>query len=225
MTNLRRPHHVVVRSNGVAGVLSRHGECPTLPDRIEIAAETYSSPAHSDANIERTRVPASKIVSHDWSSTNVMDAVVRRARITTATLGEWNVHLNCREQFLPINAAVPSFELFFQEIMGKTSSYALTGQPELMERAFIKRALVLSFKSLRGGRDNSIPWSLMTVFAQFLMRRAQFGITDRFIGEIWGGNGVVVQVAIVTAVGHAAGQAVLDRGDSASEIQMPGYQT
>ena len=196
--------------------------CPIEPG---FAVETFSSPAHRDANSAGTRVPVSKIVSDDWNSGNEVDAVVRRARITAAALGEWNVHLNLREQFLPINAAVPSFELFFQVIMGKTISFTLTGEPELSEFAFTKRSLVLSFKCLRGGPDNSIPWSLMTVFAQFLMRRAQFGITDRFIGEVWGGNGVVVQVAldIITAVGQTAGQAILDRGDSASEINIPRY--
>ena len=197
------------------------------PIESRFAAGSLSSSAYRDANSAGTRVPASKIFSYEWNTGNEMDAVVRRTRITTATLGEWNVHLNSREQILPINAAVPSFELFFQAIMGKTISFALTGEPELLGCAFTKRALVLSFKCLRGGPDNCIPWSMMTVFAEFLMRRAQLGITERFIGEVWGGNGVVVQVAldIVTAVGQAAGQAVLDRGDSASEIQIPGYQT
>lgn len=174
-------------------------------------------PVTRDISNYRTPGPASGEYSRSWKAGEDAGAIFKRARITTATLGEWTVTLNQRDQYLPVNVAVTSMELFFQVIMGRSIFYNLNGDPELDAFQITKNTLVLSFRCLRGGPGHCVPWPLVTALAQFLMRRAQLGIADRFIGDVSGSNGIVVQVIfdIVTRAGRAAGQEILD---SASEL-------
>ena len=141
----------------------------------------------------------------------------QRSLITTATLGEWNVVLTEREAFVPIDIASSSMVRFFQTVLGRSIFYNLNGIPEQPAFEFSMNALVLSFSCLRGSSNNCIPWPVVSALAQFLLQRVQLGSAERFVGNVRGDNGVIVQVAldVVTVARRAAGQAIMD---SASEI-------
>ena len=142
----------------------------------------------------------------------------RRRALLTGTSGEYELSLALGDQLMPIQIAAAVIESFYQGVMGKTINYSLTNRRGTRSFIFRKGALVLFFRCLEGGRSGCLPWPLMTMFAQYMMQRAQTGFTGEYIGHVSGPNGVLASVTFAIA-----GTIARELMDSASDIHGPGW--
>ena len=141
----------------------------------------------------------------------------RRRAILTGTSGDYDLSLALGDQLVPVQIAAAVIESFYQSVMGKTINYSLTNRRGKPSIVFRKGAFVLFFRCLEGGRSGCLPWPLITMFAQYMMQRAQTGFTGEYSGHVSGPNGVLASVSF--AVARTFAQELMD---SASDIHGPG---
>ena len=141
----------------------------------------------------------------------------RRRAILTGTSGEYDLSLELSDQLMPVQIAAAVIESFYQSVMGKTIHYSLTNRRGARSFVFRKGAIVLFFRCLGGGGSGCLPWPLITMFAQYMMQRAQTGYTGEYVGHVSGPNGVLATVSFAVA-----GTIAQELMDSASEIHGPG---
>ena len=134
----------------------------------------------------------------------------------TGTSGDYDVSLALGNQLMPVQIAAAVIESFYQSVMGRTISYSLTNRLSTRSFVFRKGALVLFFRCLEGGRSGCLPWPLITMFAQYMMQRAQTGFTGEYIGHVSGPDGVLASVTFAVA-----GSIAQELMDSASDIHGP----
>lgn len=139
--------------------------------------------------------------------------VMRRTGVLTGTAGDWDLTLALSDQLMPTQVAASVVEHFYQSVMGKSINYSLTNRRITPAFRFRKGALVLLFRCVSGGPSGCFPWPLVTMFAQYMMQRAQTGFTGQYVGHITGPEGVMAAVKFIVA-----GAAAHELMDSASDI-------
>ena len=107
--------------------------------------------------------------------------ISRRTGMLTGSAGDWDLTLTISDQLIPVQIAAGAIERFYQSVMGKSISYSLTNRRNTSSLEFRKGALVLMFRCLTSDRSGCLPWPLVTVFAQYMMQRAQTGFTGQYV--------------------------------------------
>lgn len=185
--------------------------CPIRSSALALGVSPR--PALRDLSTEHFGTYVGRDYGRDLAVGQDVPAIVKWVRFTTTgTVGEYNVNLDCSQQFLPSGVTIEAIERFFRSIMVKTASYPDHDGPESPAFTLSVGALALGVRCLRRILGDCVPWPLVSAFAEFMMRRAQRGLTGRMFGHIYGANGIVVQVTfnVAVAAGQAVAQSILD---------------
>ena len=171
-----------------------------------LPSEKTQSLRDSFSLVARTAVTSSKEDAR-------LKTVIRRTGVLTGTAGDWDLTLVLSDQLMPIQVAASVVESFYQSVMGKSISYSLTSRRITPAFRFRQGALVLLFRCVSGGPSGCFPWPLVTMFAQYMMQRAQTGFIGQYVGHISGPDGVMASVKFMVA-----GAVAHELMDSASDI-------